>query len=979
MIRFLSISIFLLFSVNLSATHTLGGTYSWEEIGQDTFKVTLTIYRDCNGVRLSNSPITAQTICGTKRLNTTLSAGEDITPVCKEECSRCNNSNCTFRYGIEKYNLTTILIVDQWRKNGCCTVTLSWSQCCRSKNITSGGANQNQYLESTMYICDTLNDQSSPLWMQNPPLIVCLGRDLIYNLGAQNVNKSDSLVYSFAEPKTSATGKTTWTNNYSYDKPMGYLGFPRTNLPFPRGIHLDSFSGIFMVRPMKLEYTILTTKVEVYRNGNSRGVVIRESPLIVLKCPDNNPPVLSGVNCSTPKPNQFKVNFCTNSLNVLEICVSDKEKDDEVRYEYSTDMKNASIEYDKTNKRPRLQVKWKPLTSDVGKTFTLHVKAIDNACPVNGETSRVYTINVIKGINYSVGSFADSCSNGSFYFKSFDTTRMRCVTWQHKSKFISPCIDSPYSDTATFNFKKPGNKTIKLHIPTVEGCKIEDSIPFLVGNYATYISLLNDTTVCAYDTIDLKARLNNPNGVASINWSTGLVTNKLLSNQKIGLGQANAQVIVNYKDSACSGSDTSFITVNKPHILSFTKNIKVCRADSDTFRFEQLYYYNDLDSFATYIWKDSVGNLIDSTNNPYFIFPYNGQYTFTSIDGFGCAKIDSIKYKLHDKIERFYLIDSLLCINAVDTIKAQRPKYGSLKWFKSGGSRLPLASDTVAIVQKLNDTANYRLEYTQNGSGCKAIKRVTAYPIYPSDPKFRITDNLCSYDTFKVTSNYKSKSWAIDGLIETGNFEATPIKYGYNSGELQIKFSGRDSNYCQLDSFTTIQILETPVTKIWAKDSLLKNEVFYPIPSIKQKHNYSFFWEFGDPVFMTFSDYQPQVSFDTLGSISVRLTVSNQNNGCTTSTVKKNDIVVQRFPTSIETPRVEINLYPNPSDNVIFISSKTFIEEIEVFTLDGKLIFEKDLSPFNQSFNVKNLKNGMYLVVLKSDNVIKERMIFSKL
>ncbi|MGB0431488.1 MAG: hypothetical protein ACPGLV_13520, partial [Bacteroidia bacterium] len=94
-----------------------------------------------------------------------------------------------------------------------------------------------------------------------------------------------------------------------------------------------------------------------------------------------------------------------------------------------------------------------------------------------------------------------------------------------------------------------------------------------------------------------------------------------------------------------------------------------------------------------------------------------------------------------------------------------------------------------------------------------------------------------------------------------------PINYGYTDSLMPITFTGFDSNYCKVASMTNLKIEETPITQIWASDTLyLLNEIFYPIPTIEKKHNHGFYWEFGDPVFMTFNDYKPQVSFDTLGS-----------------------------------------------------------------------------------------------------------------
>jgi hypothetical protein len=977
MIRFLSISVFLLISSQAFCTHILGGGITWEQIGIDTFKVTATIYRDCNGINLSATPVTAFSNCGSKRLNTTRNGGEDITPVCEGQCSRCRSRGCSFKYGIEKIELTTIFITTQWRKNGCCDVTFTWSQCCRTSSITTGAASQDLYVEALMYICDTINPINSPKWVNNPPLITCLGRDVIFNLGAEKANSNDSLVYSFAEPLTSATGKTTWSNNYSYDKPMYYLGFPKTGLKFPRGLHLDSFNGVFMMRPMKTEYTLLTYKVELYRNGVRRAVTTKETPFIVIKCPNNNPPVLSGVNCSQPKPDNFEINMCANNLNIFEICSSDKDKEDTVRIEYSTDIKNAVIEYNKNDPRPKLIFKWKPELSDTGKTFNLLVKAIDDACPVNGVTSRFYTIRVIDyKLNYSVASFSDSCNNANFYFKSIDTNKMKCVTWQHKGKFISPCLDSPILDTVTFNFKKPGLKHIKLHIPTFNGCNIIDSIPHVVPKNITYFSKLNDTSVCARDTIELKALLHNPKGKTSITWNTGLKTNDLLSSQKIGLSYSDSLIIVNYKDSICSNSDSAYITVNKPHILSFLNNIGVCHADSDTFKFEQQYYFDDLDSNATYTWLDSLGNLIESTSNPYFNFPYNGQYTFKSTDGFGCTEIDTIQYTLFDPLEDFYLADSLLCINALDTIRANAVKEGKLSWYDNTfGNMFLLARDTNSMIVKLSSKANYELGYVHDKTGCSAVKTVTAYPVSADKPKFVKVDSMCANDTFSVSTHLRNSTWAFDSIAQTGLFQVIPLNYGYTIGIMPILYTGIDSNNCRVTDTAKLKLKETPVTKIWATDTILKNEIFYPRPSIKQKHNYKFYWEFGDPVFMTFNDYQPQVSFDTLGSFRVKLTVTNNDNGCATSTIKAMDIIVQRFPTGINSNFFNSKIYPNPTHNNINIESDFTIKTITIYSVDGRKMLTEEIESKNHTVDLNSFVEGNYFLQITTDQGVSFKKI----
>ena len=80
-------AISLLSSVKVNATHVMGSDIQWECVGKDSFKIIVTVYRDCNGVPLGRTPINVSSNCGSARLTTQMSGGQDITPVCDEQCT----------------------------------------------------------------------------------------------------------------------------------------------------------------------------------------------------------------------------------------------------------------------------------------------------------------------------------------------------------------------------------------------------------------------------------------------------------------------------------------------------------------------------------------------------------------------------------------------------------------------------------------------------------------------------------------------------------------------------------------------------------------------------------------------------------------------------------------------------------------------------------------------------------------------------
>ncbi len=64
----------------------------------------------------------------------------------------------------------------------------------------------------------------------------------------------------------------------------------------------------------------------------------------------------------------------------------------------------------------------------------------------------------------------------------------------------------------------------------------------------------------------------------------------------------------------------------------------------------------------------------------------------------------------------------------------------------------------------------------------------------------------------------------------------------------------------------------------------------------------------------------------------------------------------------------DISIFPNPTNEYIFISSDHFPQKSEIYNLSGKLL----KTNLNSSYlNIRNLTSGMYILKIYFDNYVR--------
>lgn len=103
---------------------------------------------------------------------------------------------------------------------------------------------------------------------------------------------------------------------------------------------------------------------------------------------------------------------------------------------------------------------------------------------------------------------------------------------------------------------------------------------------------------------------------------------------------------------------------------------------------------------------------------------------------------------------------------------------------------------------------------------------------------------------------------------------------------------------------------------------------------------------------------------------SFKYAVCNSNSNCDTSKVTLSIVVEIALSNEDINETYDFELYPNPVDDILFISNTQLIQSLQIYESSAKLLYNKIL---NQRTNVLNedisfLQNGLYFISLQLEN-----------
>ncbi|MEP7197642.1 MAG: hypothetical protein ABI851_14075 [Saprospiraceae bacterium] len=296
-LKILSLLLVILLPQNLKATHIVGGDLEYRCLGNNLYEITLTLRRDCiNGQATFDNPahlgifnsagVLLTNLATRGILNMAYNPDDTLNEFLVKTCGIVGGDVCVHT---TLYRDTVEL---PFLKNG---YILAYQRCCRNftiQNIVnplqSGATYTLEIKEEALLTCN-----SSPRLGKYPPIYICGGHDIEFNLRAID-DEGDSLVYKMCTPYLGADQMVPLPNPPS-NPPYAEVVFdPPYSLQDMIGgvppLNIGSSNGIMKGYAVSnIAQYLIAYCIEEYRHGKLLSIIRRDFQINVRLC--NSAPI----------------------------------------------------------------------------------------------------------------------------------------------------------------------------------------------------------------------------------------------------------------------------------------------------------------------------------------------------------------------------------------------------------------------------------------------------------------------------------------------------------------------------------------------------------------------------------------------------------------------------------------------------------------------------------------------------------------
>jgi hypothetical protein len=379
------------FHVSLKASHIAGGEITYSCLGNNQYKIFLNLYVDCAGISLGTTEtINFSSSCGgnaTAQLQVTPATtnGFEISQLCPSQVpqSTCNGGVLP---GMHLYSYEGIITLAPV----CNTWTMSWSTCCRNLAVTNlTSASSSYYIEATLNSQNAICN-SSPRFNAQPIPYVCTNQFVSYSYGVTE-SDGDSLYYQLI-PAYVAAGT-----------PANYNGAYSGTSPIP-GITINSQTGLITFTSSNIGNFVVVILVTEYDRATQQvlGTIMRDIQFVVLNCtnivPSPNAGTITNLTGNALQTGPYSIDMCAGNSFNFNAVYTDANAADILTYisNIATALPGATITQVGASTNPlTLNIGWTAPGGSQGQNPTFTVTVSDGACPLQGQQTFVYSLNIL--------------------------------------------------------------------------------------------------------------------------------------------------------------------------------------------------------------------------------------------------------------------------------------------------------------------------------------------------------------------------------------------------------------------------------------------------------------------------------------------------------------------------------------------------------------------------------------------------------
>lgn len=541
----------LLLTQNLRASHIAGGDLSYVCLGNNQYQINLNLFVDCLGFDPgANQTITFTSSCGgsaTATVNVINPGGTEISQLCPAQInnSTCNGGTLPGMWGFHFTGTVTLA-------PACDTWTMSWTTCCRNAAILNLQTPDvfGSYIQATLNSV-TAPCNSSPSFTSQPIPYVCVNQQVNYNYGVVETD-GDSMYYSLINAMDANAVNLAYVAGYSASSPIP-------------GITINPITGVLTFTPTMLGNFVVVVLVQEYdSNGNLIGTVMRDIQFIVQSCsnivPDPTAGAISNLTGTAVQTSPFSIEMCEGSSFTFDATYTDANAGDVLTLVSNISTVLAGSTLTTTGANPLVAtITWTAPGGSANTNTSFSVTVNDGACPVMGQQTFVYDINVqprtLAGPDHiicGIQSVTLTGTGGSLFTWNVISGPAMIVGTNFS---CNPCANPIASPNATTTYEVVSNLS--------GTCVNKDTVTVTVVPDFSFVTIQTTDTLCLQQLVQLNIT-GSPAGAYTYLWSPPTY----LNNITIANPTANVTVPGTYSyyvditsPLGCLKKDTATITI----------------------------------------------------------------------------------------------------------------------------------------------------------------------------------------------------------------------------------------------------------------------------------------------------------------------------------------------------------------------------------------------------------------------------------